>query len=241
MVAIVIQARMGSTRLPGKVLRPLSGRPVLQWVARAAHESAVADRVIVATTHHPDDDAIPPAVDSMDVEIVRGDKDDVLSRFLMALEGAPAREPVVRLTADCPLLDPAVIRACVRAFQELDVDYLGTTIPRSLPRGLDVEVTSVEALTLAGAAASGADRTHVTSYLYRDPGRFRLAGITFTPPANDLRVTLDTPEDFVAIEAIVEALGDRSPSWEEVVALLRTRPDIVEINSTVRQKPVDEG
>lgn len=241
MPVIIIQARMGSTRLPGKVLRPLASRSVLGWAIRAAQAAHVTDRVIVATTSRDDDDVVTDAARAAGAEVVRGDEEDVLARFLLALEGEYDTTAVVRLTADCPLLDPALIRACVRAFEALGVDYLSTISPRSLPRGLDIEVASVGALRRTGREADGVDRAHVTSYLYREPGRFRVAGLTFSPPADDLRVTLDTPADAAAIEAIVDELGDRPPSRHEVVDLLRRRPDIVDLNVRVRQKSLDEG
>lgn len=241
MLVIIIQARVGATRLPGKVLRPLARRSVLGWVVRVALASQVADRVVVATTTRRDDDAVTDAATALGAEVVRGDEDDVLSRFLLAVEREDDATVVVRLTADCPLLDPALIRACARVFNSLDVDYVSTISPRSLPRGLDVEVAAAGALRRAGREASGADRVHVTPYLYREPGRFKVAGLTFSPPADDLRVTLDTPEDADAIDAIVEELGDRPPAWREVVDLLRRRPDIVALNAEVRQKSLDEG
>lgn len=237
----VIQARMGSTRFPGKVLFALGDRSILAWVVRAAFAAEATDRVVVATTSGSADDFVSAEASALGATVVRGDEEDVLSRFLLATEGEADASRVVRLTADCPLLDPQLIRACSQVFEALDVDYFSTTARRSLPRGLDVEVASVGALRRAGREAAGVDRTHVTSYLYREPGRFRVAGLTFSPPADDLRVTLDTVEDAAAIEAIVEELGDRPPSWREVVDLLRRRPDIVALNNGVRQKDLDEG
>lgn len=238
---IVIQARMGSTRLPGKVLRPLAGRSVLGWVIRAAFASQVPGGVVVATTDEPADDAVAADAASHGATVVRGDVDDVLSRFLYATSDAKPDAAVVRLTADCPLLDPSIIRGCWAAFEALDVDYLSTVTPRSLPRGLDVEVASVAALRQAGREAATTDRVHVTSYLYRRPGRFRVAGLTFSPAADDLRVTLDTSEDAAALDLLVQELGDRPPGFREVVEVLRRRPDIAALNADVRQKTVDEG
>lgn len=236
----VIQARMGSTRLPGKVLSDLAGRPVLNWVIRAAAEALGLDNVVVATSTEPQDDAIEESTNHFGAQITRGSEEDVLARFIQALN-EHGGESVVRLTADCPLLDPQLIRAAVAAFEHLKVDYLSTITPRSLPRGLDVEVATAAALRRAHRRATGPDRAHVTSYLYREPGRFRTAGLTFHPPAHDLRVTLDTEEDAKALEAIVAALGDRPPSWHEVVALLRDRPEIVGLNNDVEQKALEDG
>lgn len=241
MADIIIQARMGSSRLPGKVLRPLGDGSVLGWVVRAARESGVADRIVVATSEAPADDVVADASTDLGTEVHRGSEGDVLARFVGALDGRSPTTTVVRLTADCPLLDPSLIRGCVAAFEGLDVDYLSTTHPRTLPRGLDVEATSAQCLRAADSSATGVDRTHVTSFLYRHPGRFRTAGLTFAPDASDLRVTLDTPEDADAIERTVAELGHHPPAWRDVVRLLRARPDIVAANAEVRQKQLDEG
>jgi spore coat polysaccharide biosynthesis protein SpsF len=235
----VIQARMGSSRLPGKVLRSLGARSTLAWVVRAAVESGACDEVIVATTVSADDDAIAHEGGALGCRVSRGSVDDVLSRFLDS--GVHDDDVVVRLTADCPLLDPAVIAMAVRAFDRSVVDYLSTVTPRSLPRGLDVEVVAVDALQRASALATGPDRAHVTSYVYRHPQDFRIAGLCFQPDASDLRVTLDTAEDATLLDAMVDLLGDRPPPWRAVVELLRSRPDLVAINAGVEQKPLDAG
>ena len=242
MAVAVIQARMGSTRLPGKVLRPLGPRSTLSWVLRAAAESEAFATIVVATTTEPDDDAIADAVaaDPVDAQVVRGPVDDVLARYCMAVDEHPD-DTVVRLTADCPLLDPSVIAAAVAAFEADDVDYLSTIDPRTLPRGLDVEVLSANALREADRDATGTDRVHVTPFVREHPDRFRSASLTFEPPADDLRVTLDTAEDAALLDAVVAELGDRPPPWRDVVALLRARPDLVTLNAGVRQKSPDEG
>lgn len=237
----VIQARMGSTRLPGKVLRALGGRPVLAWVVAAAHRSGACDEVVVATTTEDADDPVAALAADLGATVVRGDVDDVLSRYLLAVEATDAAV-VVRLTADCPLLDPRVIRLCVRAFEPELLDYLSTNHPRTLAHGLDVEVASAAALRRADEEATGVDRVHVTSYLYRVPGRFRVAGVAFDPPSDDLRLTLDEPADAELLDAVVAELGAAAASdLHAVVALLRSRPDLVSLNAAVRQKAVEEG
>lgn len=236
---IIVQARMLSQRLPGKVLRTLGSRPVLEWVLRAARASEVGE-VVIATSNRPEDDAIARFAAENGTGRVRGSETDVLGRFLAVLESHPS-ESVVRLTGDCPLLDPSIIRTAVAAFNEADVEYLSTTLPRTLPRGLDVEVMRAEALREAASTATDFDRAHVTSALYRIPGRHRIAGLTFSPPAADLRVTLDVPEDALLLEKLVEKLGDRPPAWHEVVAALRDSPDLIAINAHVEQKPLEQG
>lgn len=235
---LIIQARMGSTRLPGKALSDLGGRPVLAWVVRAAQQADVG-RVVVATSDGPADDRIASLAAELGTAVTRGSEDDVLGRFLLTADEHGGQD-VIRLTGDCPLLDPTIIRAAAAAYGEANVDYLSTITPRSLPRGLDVEVVSVGALRLADRKASGPDRSHVTSWLYREPGRVRIAGLTFQPRADDLRVTLDTPEDARAMEEIVRHLGDRPPQWRDLVSFLRAHPEIVAVNSNVPQKGLDQ-
>lgn len=239
MAVAIVQARMGSTRLPGKVLRKLGPRPVLSWVVRAARASGIAD-VVVATSIGEDDDAIEKWCSEAGVDVVRGSQEDVLGRFLTVLEHHP-HEVVVRLTGDCPLLDPVVIAETLACFDVRSLDYLSTVTPRTLPRGLDVEVVASEALRRADQIAATAEREHVTVAIIRRPHDFRVGGLTYSPPADDLRVTLDTPEDARLLDALVAALGDRPPAWRDVVRLLRARPDLVAINSHVRQKMLDEG
>lgn len=232
---------MGSTRLPGKVLRPLGGRPVLAWMVRAARASDGIDDVVIATSTAEGDDVIASLGESLGVRVIRGSEDDVLSRFVLALNETGA-DAIVRLTADCPLADPALISKVAAVWRsDPALDYVATTLIRTLPRGLDVELASNDALIAAGAEAKGHHRTHVTSYLYAGPRQFRTLGLVVQPAADDLRVTLDTMQDAEALEAIVAELGDRPPAWHDVVELLRARADIVAINAGVKQKALVDG
>lgn len=241
-VAAVVQARMGSTRLPGKVLRPLAGRPVLSWVLRAAAESGCLDELVVATTRLPEDDAVEDLAREAGARVVRGPADDVLARYLLALDAHPA-DAVVRLTADCPLLDPTLLRMVVSAWRAAPdaADYVATTLHRTLPRGLDVELVTAEALRRAGREAVAHDRAHVTSYVWGRPDLFRLCGLVVSPGAADLRVTLDTHEDAALLDAVADGLGDRPPEWRSLVEFLRARPDLVALNAGVEQKTLMEG
>jgi len=240
-VIAVIQARTGSSRLPGKVLRPLGNSFVLGWVVRAGQAADGVDDVVIATSEAPGDDPIVDAGARLGVPVVRGSEDDVLSRFLTAADEHPC-DAIVRLTSDCPLLDPTLIGQTVALWRaDPTVDYAATTLVRSLPRGMDVEVATVDALRRVSKTATGHHRTHVTSGLYTDPDAFRLAGIVISPAANDLRVTLDTPEDAALIEAIVAELGPEPPPWRALVGLLRSRPDLVALNAEIQQKRLEEG
>ena len=240
-VNAVIQARAGSTRLPGKVLRDLGGRPVLDWVVRAARAAQGVDEVVVATSTLPGDDAVADLATELGVAVVRGSEDDVLSRFLLALDGHPC-DAVVRLTADCPFLDPALIAAVVAAWRARpESDYVATTLIRTLPRGLDVELARTDTLRELAGTATGHDRVHVTSGLYGQPDRFDLLGLVVSPDASDLRLTLDTDEDAAALAAVVELVGDRVVPWRELVRRVREHPDVIALNSDVHQKQLEQG
>lgn len=240
-VIAVVQARMGSTRLSEKVLRDLDGLPVLGWVIRALEQCRLVDEIVVATSINPGDDEIERYAAAVGVSCVRGPEDDVLARFCLALDEHPC-DAVVRITADCPLVDPALVDLVVAAWRtDCSWDYVATTLVRTLPRGLDVELVSASALRAVDEAAQGFHRQHVTSLLYSEPDGRRLLGLSVSPDASDLRVTLDTAADWEALVALVAGLGNRVAGWQEVVAFLRGHPEIAAINSEVQQKPIDAG
>lgn len=237
-VNAVIQARLSSTRLPGKVLRSLGDRSVLGWVIRAAQHVPAFGQVIVATSEATDDDLVAEEAARAGVSVVRGPLDDVLSRFELAAQQHPC-DAVVRLTADCPLHDPALLAQVIGVWQaDPDLHYVSNTLVRRLPRGLDAELVRRDVLAEQYRNATGAHREHVTSAIYTQPELYRCAGVVIGEDHSDLRVTLDTPEDATLLEALVEELGDGLPRWRDVVTLLRARPDLVAMNAEVPQKPV---
>jgi spore coat polysaccharide biosynthesis protein SpsF len=240
-VLVVVQARMGSTRLPGKVLEDLGGMTVLEWVLRGCRAAKLVDEVVVATSTDPRDDAVEEAARALGVAVVRGSEDDVLSRFLLALDEHPA-DAVVRVTADCPFVDPRLIDALVGAWRGVEgLDYVSTVLVRSLPHGLDVELVTAEALRRIGEVATGHDRVHVTSGVYTSPDDYAVMGLCFVPLASDIRVTLDTADDLRMLRAVVAERGTSLPARAELVTFLRSRPDLVAINASVRQKSLAEG
>lgn len=246
-VVAVIQARTGSSRLPGKVLMPLLDRPVLEWVIRATRAVQGVDDVVVATTIEPGDDQIVEVCGALEVPFVRGSVDDVLSRFLLAVsdEGVGDADAILRVTSDCPLMDPVVADMVVSAWRaDPSLDHVGTFTPRCMPRGLDAEIAKVSALRTLDrdlGAENAHHRTHVTSYLYSNPDEFRTASVNLMPAASDLRATLDTPEDWELITRVAAILGDQAPSWRELVDVLRGNPELVAINAEIQQKALIEG
>jgi spore coat polysaccharide biosynthesis protein SpsF len=231
----IIQARMGSSRLPGKVLRRLGGRTVLERVARAAQQSDVLDELVVATTVDEVDDAVVAECEAIGVPCRRGPVDDVLTRFLGVLDQHES-DVVLRFTADCPLLDPGLVALAHRVFTAAGVDYLTTSIARTLPRGLDVEVVRTPVLREIDELATEHHRTHVTSYIYTHADDFDVIGLTMQPDLSHLRLTLDTEDDWKLLEAIVGHFGDDPAGIRAVAKWLTTRPDLIELNAHVLQK-----
>ncbi|EHR59136.1 cytidylyltransferase domain-containing protein [Saccharomonospora cyanea] len=241
-VNVVIQARASSTRLPGKVLRPLGERSVLGWVVRAARRTRGVDTVVVATSDAPDDDAVAEEALRQGARVVRGPLDDVLARFLVACEEYPA-DAVVRLTADCPLHDPALLTQVVALWRaQPELDYVSTTLVRTLPRGFDAELVRVPVLAEQARRPEGPHREHVTYGVANDAETYACSGVVTAPRADDLRVTLDTEDDWALLEALVRELsrrhGEGPFAWRDVVAVLRERADLVALNAHVEQKEV---
>ena len=222
MAAAILQARMSSTRLPGKVMRPLAGRPMIERQIERLRPCATLDRLIVATSDDSSDDPLAEHLAGMGVEVFRGSLHDVLDRYVGAARACGARGVIVRLTADCPLADPEVIDDCVRLRAERDVDYASNGLRRTYPRGLDVEAFTLAALLAAHREASDPyEREHVTPFLYRHPERFSRADLVQAHDDSRLRWTVDTPEDFAFVERVYQALYPTNPrfSSDEVRAL----------------------
>jgi len=237
-VNAVIQARLSSTRLPGKVLRPLGGRSVLSWAIRAAAHTPGLDTVVVATSDSPDDDAVADEAARCGAAVVRGPLDDVLARYELAARQHPC-DALVRLTADCPLHDPAVIGQVVGLWTaDPDLHYASNIVVRRYPRGLDAELVRRDVLAEQHIKATGGHREHVTSNIYTQPAVYRCAGVVPGVDNSDLRVTLDTEQDAELLDGVVAELGDAVPHWYDVVAVLRSRPDLVALVAEVEQNPM---
>lgn len=241
-VVAVIQARSGSTRLPGKVLRTLMGVSVLEHVIHRVRAAPGIDRVVVATTTLAADDAVAARAEAAGAAVTRGSEADVLSRFAQAFREHGGRIGV-RVTSDCPCLDPVLLGQAIREFRSADpaVDYLSNAIERTFPRGYDIEVFRVDALLEANSSAmDDSSREHVTPYLYRHPEHFRIAALTRPDPCGtaEWRLTLDTEEDWRVISALFDSLGHKSLLFglAEVEEFLTEQPQILGWNRNVIQK-----
>lgn len=235
---IIVQARMTSSRLPGKVLAPLAGRPMLEWILERLASVRDDVPVAVATTTGSTDDAIVHLCTARGIPAIRGSEHDVLDRYHHAAAELDA-DPIIRITSDCPLIDPATTRAVLQLWERERPDYASNTLVRSFPRGLDTEVVTRAVLDEAwDAAAEPFEREHVTPYVYRRPERFRLVNHANDRDEGDRRWTVDTPEDLEFVRAVYDALAsaDRPFDAAAVRALLQERPTLEHINAGVPQK-----
>jgi spore coat polysaccharide biosynthesis protein SpsF len=225
-VLCVVQARTGSTRLPGKVLQPIAGRPMLGFMLDRLAGLAVDD-LVVATSDLYRDDPIAEIAREVGVAVVRGSESDVLARFGTALDRFPA-DHVVRLTADCPLSDPRLIEAVIATHLRRGADYTSNVLPRTFPKGLDVEVVSAAALRAAIDEARATDeREHVTPFVYRRPERFRLTNHNASvPPLGAEWWTVDTAADLEFVRCAVERVGRADAPWTEILRAVGCRAPV---------------
>ena len=241
-IVAIIQARMGSTRLPGKVLADLGGRSMLTWVVHRVRRAKLVDAVVVATSTRASDEPIVEQCDHLSVACFRGDEHDVLDRYYRAATAHQA-QAVVRITSDCPLIDPDVIDRVVGRFLEQRPDFAANTLRRTYPRGLDTEVMSSAALARAWRdACKPYERTHVTPFIYRHPELFRLLAVTCHHDHSGSRWTVDTPKDLDFVRAVYRRLrGNETFSWHDVCRLLADEPSLTDLNRNVRHKQLLEG
>jgi spore coat polysaccharide biosynthesis protein SpsF len=229
MVLAILQARMSSTRLPGKVMRPILGQPMIARQIERLRRARRLSGVMVATSTDASDDVIEAWSRSNGLGVWRGPLNDVLARFVGALEAAGTPKTFVRLTADCPLADPALIDACIASHAASGADYTHNTPDWTYPKGLDVEVCETAALMRAAReSADPYDHEHVTPYIYRHPELFRLNRVTRDPPLR-YRWTVDTPEDFAFVTAVYDALYPGKPDFDtaDILAWQDAHPDQV--------------
>lgn len=241
-VVAIIQARMGSTRLPGKILLPLLGEPMLTRVVRRAARADRLDAIVVATTTDPADDAIVALAGREVWPVERGSKNDLLDRYVQAARVHRA-DVVVRITSDCPLIDPTIIDATIAAFEVAGCDYASNTLePRTFPRGLDVEVVARDALERAWREdGDPAWREHATPYLYRHPETFQLLAVPSPVDYSNHRWSVDTPEDYALVNRIYDSFGRDDFGWREALDLVVANPGWMELNRHVVQKVVPRG
>lgn len=239
-VVCIIQARMGSTRLPGKVLKPLLDETVLGWCVQRVLRARYVDAVVVATTTHARDDAIVVLCEREGWAVYRGSEDDVLDRYYQAATQHRA-DVIVRVTSDCPLIDPHVLDYTISAHVSAvpRPDYTSNFTVRTYPRGLDTEVFSMAALRRCWQMATRARaREHVTYHMYQHPEDFTLHQVMNPVDYSHYRWTVDTAEDYDLITRIFDHFGRGDFHWHEAIAAMEAHPDWVQINQHIEQKKI---
>jgi spore coat polysaccharide biosynthesis protein SpsF len=232
---------MSSSRLPGKSLMDIDGRPMLEWVIRRVKYSKLIDRVVVATTTDTSDDPIEELCKKLEIAIFRGSMFDVLDRYYQAAKIQHANI-IVRVTSDCPLIDPEIIDKTILALVVSQADFACNRLPppmkRTYPIGLDVEVVRFEALERAWKEANlNNEREHVMPYLYDEPGRFKIEKIDHDVDYGSMRWTVDTKEDLEFVRQVYTHLKGRDDfSWLEVLDLVKSQPELTKINAGVTHK-----
>ena len=241
----IIQGRMTSSRLPGKILIDIAGEPMLMRVVERTRKAHMIDQVVFATTIDPSDDPVEVFCARRGVPCFRGSLPDVLDRFYQAARIFHA-DTIVRLTADCPLIDPGLIDETVDLFHRSGADFAANRLPppfkRTYPIGLDCEVCSFAALERAWKEASAPhDREHVMPYLYEVAGRFKVAILNYPRDYGSQRWTVDTAQDLELVRQLYARLSGRPDfTWLDVLALIEREPHLVEINASVTPKSVYE-
>jgi spore coat polysaccharide biosynthesis protein SpsF len=228
---------MGSTRLPGKVLKDLAGETMLTRVVQRLRRATKITDLLVATTDLPADDAIVAECRKSSVPVSRGDQDDVLDRYFRAAQLTKA-EVVVRITSDCPLIDPEITDKTIAAFLDARPDYASNVLTRTYPRGLDTEVMSVGALERAWRQSQKKhEREHVTPYIYEHPAEFKLLSVASDEDYSQHRWTVDTPEDLEFVRAVYGHFEkDAAFSWRDILKVLERHRALAELSRAVVQQ-----
>lgn len=239
--AAIIQARMTSTRLPGKVLLPLAGEPILARVIERARAIEGVDTVVAAIPAGEEHAPIAALCARLDVPVVRGSERDVLQRTVAAAESVRA-STVIRLTSDCPFLDPGVSAAILAAFHASGVSYASNAMESGYPLGFDTQVTSLSALREADAeAADPYEREHVTPFLWRRPNRYTALYLDHRPNLRAWRLVVDTPQDYAMARAVYDAFAPSKQIFDLAALrrLFRERPQLLAMNQAVPQTPYE--
>lgn len=236
-VAAIIQARMGSTRLPGKMMMKILGKPIIRHVIERVEQAPLVNDIWLATTVNKEDDVLAKWAEDNKVKYYRGSVDDVLDRYYQVTLLAQA-DAVIRITGDCPLIDPEIIDKVVGEYLKGGYDYICNRQPPTWPDGLDTEVFSMATLKKDWEeAVLKSDREHVTTYVWQHPRVFKLRSLAHVPDLSSQRWTLDTPEDLRFLRLIFEELQKRHQFGHlaEVLAILQEHPDWLKINAQYRR------
>jgi spore coat polysaccharide biosynthesis protein SpsF len=236
-VTAIIQARMASTRLPGKVMKEVIGRPLLSYLIERVRCCKGIKNIILATTVNPEDDIIAMLGGKEGVNIFRGSENNVLERFYEAATMFNARH-IMRVTADCPLIDPDILYMLIEYYFVENMDYVSNCAYPTLPDGLDSEIFTFKALDYAHKhAVLPSELEHVTPYIRSHPEIFRIGNWTYHEDLSQLRWTVDEPEDFEFVRQVIEILYPKNRDFrmKHILELIHQRPDLAQINTHIKR------
>jgi spore coat polysaccharide biosynthesis protein SpsF len=241
-IVAIVQARMSSTRLPGKVLKKIKGKFILDYVVDRLRMCKNLDNIVLATTTNKKDDKLQQYAIDKKIDYYSGSEEDVLSRYYYAAKEFRAYI-IVRITSDCPLTDPEVVDKTIKKHIEDKADYTANTIIRTFPRGLDVEVFNYEVLQYVFKNAKKEhQREHVTPYIRENPNKFKIVNIEQEDRLKrpDIRITIDTEEDFILISKIIDSFNNINFKTKDIIDFLDKNPDLLKINKNIKQKNIKE-
>jgi len=244
-IVAIVQARMGSARLPGKTLMEISGKPMLEHVIDRVKQASTIEHIVIATTTQDEDLKIVELANKLGVDVYTGSEDDVLDRYVKVAEKVKA-DIIVRVTGDCPLIAPSVIDEMVQYHLKTRSEYTGNAATRSFPRGLDIEVMTFAAIKKAHElSTSRHHREHVTSFIYENPNMFKIENLKASGAlcAPEFRLCVDTKEDLALIRRIYEEfyLPDGFVQIEAVIEFLRSNPELANINIASEKEHVSRN
>ena len=232
-ISAIIQARIGSTRLPGKVLMKLNEDTVLSLLLKQLKHSKFLTEIIIATTTNPEDDVIEKFAISNNIKLFRGDSDNVLDRYYQCAKNFSLTH-IVRITADNPLIDPDMIDQAIKKYSTFNYDYLTNSIDRTFPNGTEVEIFSFDALEIAWKyAKKKSEREHVTPYFYNNPKKFKIHHFKQKKNQSKFRYTIDRKEDYALVVEILSRIKKRPIRTSDIIDLLTTNPQLLKLNSHI--------
>lgn len=241
-IVAIIEARYSSTRLPGKVLMPILGQPMLARIFQRLKLARTLDDIIIATTESKTDDAVAEAMNRIGAHNFRGSEEDVLDRVVKAAESASA-DIIVEVTGDCPLIDPALVDKVVADFLVGGADFVSNILPHTTPRGTDVRVfRAADLAEINRTSTDPADHEHVSLHFWEHLDKYICRNVEMDLPdvVAEIRLTVDTAEDLELVRAVYAGLYEKNPAFSlvDVLDFLNSNPHLLELNRSVDQKPV---
>jgi len=239
MMGAIIQARMGSNRLPGKVMKNVDEKnPLLGHVMNQTKQSKILKKIIVATTKNSEDDEIEKFVDDEKISCFRGSSDDVLDRYYQCAKQFKI-DPIIRICADCPLIEPEIIDRVIEKFRSENYDYVSNNEPRTFPYGMDLEIFSFEALEKAFQNANlPSEREHVTPYIHKNDALFKIGKVRNNTDYSQIRLTVDRELDLELVRKIISKINKKPILLEDILNLFKKEPELFQLN---QEYTTDEG